>query len=131
MITSFTDRVVGVIKMGGWCLHLPPSDGLRPSFTDISLPGDEVTYGSAILAKVADGNENRYDCYHAGGCDCRGCIQRIAGEFGCTDAINRRLHNQNSFWGINFGDVLHCGGSYRRDKAASVRAVQLGLSTLR
>ncbi len=44
------------------------------------------------------------------------------GGFGCTDAINRRLYNQNSFSRINFGDVLDRGGSYRRDKSASVRA---------
>ncbi len=67
MITSFTDHVAGVVKMSGWCLHFPAFDGLKPSFTDISLPGDEVQSGSANAAKVADGNGNPYDCCHGDG----------------------------------------------------------------
>jgi hypothetical protein len=66
MLTSFTDRVAGGIKMGGWCLHFPAFDGPRPLFTDISLPGDEVPSDSANAAKVADGNGNSYDCCHGG-----------------------------------------------------------------
>ncbi len=66
MITSFTDHVAGVTKMGGWCLHFPAFDGLKPSFTDISLPVDKVQSGSANAAKVADGNGNSYDCCHGG-----------------------------------------------------------------
>jgi hypothetical protein len=37
-----------------------------------------------------------------------GVINELQGEFGYTDTINRRLYYQNSFWGINFGYVLHC-----------------------
>ncbi len=55
MITSFTDHVAGVGKMGGWRLHFPAFDGLKPSFTDISLPVDEVPAAARMRPRLPMG----------------------------------------------------------------------------